>query len=86
VIEIVMKSIFLKPKFPRLARAISIKSPSAFKQSISRVRRLKGFTKKQKQSALNLAKGRATAMLGRRNLSLKERREFRTISRIKFRL
>ncbi len=79
-------SIFFKAKNPRLARAISIKSPSAFRESVSKVRRLKGFTKKQKQGALNLAKGRATAQLGRRNLSLKERKQFRAIRRIKFTL
>ena len=79
-------SIFFKAKNPRLAKAISIKSPSAFRQSISKVRRLKGFTKKQKQGALNLAKGRATAQLARRNLSSKERMEFRAIRKIKFKL
>ncbi len=80
------RTIFFKSRNPRLAKAISITSPSAFRESISRVRRLKGFTKKQKQGALNLAKGRATAMLARRNLSLKERREFTAIRRIKFKL
>lgn len=79
-------SIFFKAKNPRLARAISIKSPSAFRESISKVRRLKGFTKKQKQSALNLAKGRATAQLARRRLSLKERIQFRAIRKINIKL
>lgn len=79
-------SIFFKAKFPRLAKAISITSPSAFRTSISRVKALEGFTKKQKQGALNLAKGRARAQLGRRNLSPKERREFTSITKIRFKL
>lgn len=80
------KSIFFKPKFPRLSKAIKITSPSAFRESIEKVRALKGFTKKQKQGALNLAKGRARAMLARKRLSGKERKEFGAIARIKFRL
>lgn len=79
-------SLFFKAKNPRLAKAISIRSPTEFRASIKKVRLLKGFTKRQKQGALNIAKARSRAMLARKNLSEKERKQFRAITKIKFKL
>ncbi len=75
------KTIFFKPKSKRLARAISIKSPTAFRKSIQVLK--KGGLTLQELRALSLAKGRATAQLKRKQLSLKERRQFKIISKIK---
>lgn len=66
---------------PRLARIISIESPQSFKKSISRLK-MDGITKKEKK-ALVLAKNRANAQLKRKNLSMKERKQFKEISKIK---
>lgn len=74
------KSIFFKPKDKALARKISIVSPTKFKNSISRLRK-GGITLKEKR-ALVLARTRASAQLKRKNLSTKERRQFRTISKM----
>lgn len=73
------KSMFFPAKHPRLAKAISIKSPSAFKSSIGKVKHLKGYSAATKKRALVLARNRAGAQLGRSNLSGKEQREMRAI-------
>lgn len=75
------KKLFAPPKDKRLARKISIKSPKTFRNSISRLRK-GGITLKEKR-ALTLAKTRASVQLKRPNLSTKERRQFRAISRMK---
>lgn len=81
------RSLFgFKPKSAKLARLISIKSPSSFRKSIGRVRNLKGLSKTHKIRGLTLAKNRAKAQLGRKNLSLKKRNEFRIIARTKISL
>ncbi len=77
----VNQSLFSKPKSKRLARIISIKSPSAFRNSIRILN--KGGMSLQEKKALVLAKNRAGAQLKRRNLSPKERREFTTITKTK---
>lgn len=76
----VTKSIFFKPTSKELAKKISITSPTAFKKSIMELKK-GGFTLKEKR-ALVLARTRATAQLGRRNLSTKERKQFKEISKI----
>lgn len=74
-------SIFFKPRSKRLARIISTKSPASFRRSIRTLK--KGGLTLMEKRALVLARTRATAQLGRRNLSSKERRQFRTISRMR---
>ncbi|KKN48501.1 hypothetical protein LCGC14_0651940 [marine sediment metagenome] len=76
----ITKSIFFPPKDKALARKISIKSPTAFRRSIRKLR-LGGITLKERR-ALTLAKTRATVQLKRNNLSSNERRQFRSISQI----
>jgi hypothetical protein len=74
------KTIFFPPKNRKLAELISIGSPQAFRQSIRKVQRI-GIGAREKR-ALVLAKNRAKAMLKKRSLSPKERREFETIARM----
>ncbi len=76
----ITKSIFFKPKDKTLARKISIVSPTKFRNSIKRLRK-NGITLKEFR-ALNLARTRASVQLKRKNLSLKERKQFRTISKM----
>lgn len=76
-----MKSLFFPPKNKRLAKSISIKSPSAFKKSISKLK--KGGLSTTEKRALVLARTRAKLQLKRRNLSAKERKQFTTISETK---
>ena len=75
------RGLFFKAKNPRLARVITITSPTGFRQSIRTLKR-KGITLQEKR-ALVLAQNRARAQLRRRNLSRKERRQFTAISKIK---
>ncbi|HEC39488.1 hypothetical protein LCGC14_0577090 [marine sediment metagenome] len=74
------RTLFFPPRSKRLARIISIKNPAAFRKSIRTLRR-NGLTLRERR-ALILAQNRATAQLGRRNLSAKERCEFTEISKI----
>ena len=76
-----MNTIFSAPKNQRLADAISITSPSAFKKSIQ-ILSVGGLSKKEK-AALQLAQIRAKMQLRRQNLSPKERYEFEQIVRMK---
>ncbi len=75
------RTLFFKPKSKRLARDITIKSPTGFRKSIRTLRK-RGLTLREKR-ALVLAQNRARAQLKRRNLSRKERRQFTQISKIK---
>jgi hypothetical protein len=75
------KSLFFPPRNKRIAKIISIKSPSAFKISISKLRE-GGITITEKRS-LVLAKNRAKAQLKRKNLSPKERKQFKMIVAMK---
>lgn len=75
------KGLFFKAKDKRLAKIISIKSPAAFRESI-KILKKGGLTTKEKRG-LVLAKNRAGAILKKKNLSPKERKQFRTISKIK---
>ncbi len=74
------KSLFFPPKNRRLARVISIKSPTRFRNSIRTLRK-NGITLTERR-ALLLARTRAKVQLRRPNLSLKERKQFRVISRM----
>lgn len=74
-------SLFFPAKNKRLSAAISIKNPSAFKTSISRVRKIKGISPTTKKRALVLARTRAKVALNRSNLSTKEQREMRKIAK-----
>ncbi len=69
-----------KPKDKRLARIISITSPTAFRKSIRTLKK-GGITLKEKR-ALVLARNRAGAQLDRKNLSSKERKQFKAITRM----
>ena len=73
-----VKSLFFPSKHKRLARIIKISSPSEFRKSIKELMK-NGLTLTEKR-ALTLARNRATAQLGRENLSDKEREEFMIIS------
>ncbi len=75
------KGLFKKAKSKRLARIISIKSPSAFRKSVTTLKK-RGLTTREKR-ALVLARTRATVQLRRKNLSAKERRQFRSIAKTK---
>ncbi len=72
--------LFDKPKDKRLAKIIDITSPTAFRRSISIIK--KGGVTLQEKQALLLARTRATLQLKRKNLSLKERIQFKKISLI----
>ena len=74
------KTIFSPPRHSKLADVISIESPEAFRESIRRLKR-KGIGATEKR-ALVLAQNRAKAMLKKRSLSPKERKEMEAIARM----
>jgi len=74
-------TLFFPAMNKRLARIISIKSPSAFRTSI-RVLKRNGLTLSERRG-LVLAQNRARAILRKRNLSPGERRQFRQIVSIR---
>ncbi len=69
------------PKSKRIARIINITSPTAFRESIRKLK--KGGLSLQEKRALVLAQNRAAAQLDRRDLSGKERKQFKAIKRIR---
>lgn len=75
------RSLFFPPKNKRIARIITITSPTAFRKSITKLR-VGGITTTEKR-ALVLARNRAAVQLKRKNLSLKERKQFRMIAAMK---
>ena len=75
------KTLFFPPKHKALAGKISIESPSAFRESV-KVLRKGGLTIRERR-ALVLARTRAKMQLRRKNLSTKERRQFKEISRVR---
>lgn len=75
------KSIFFKPKFPKLAKKISIRNPSAFRRSIRKLKK-GGLTLREKRG-LVLARTRAKISLKRKNLSRKEKKQMRKISKMR---
>jgi len=74
-------SLFSKPKSKRLSNIISIKSPSAFKESIRKVQ--KGGVTSAEKRALVLAQNRARVQLHRKNLSKREVKQFASIVSMK---
>lgn len=70
-----------KRKNKRLADNISIRSPTAFKQSITALR--KGRYSSIERRALVLAQARAKLQLKRKNLSAKERMQMKKIASTK---
>lgn len=74
------KSLFFTPRDKTLARKISIRTPTEFKKSIRSVSK-GGVTIKEKR-ALSLAKMRARVQLRRKNLSMKERKQFGMIAKM----
>jgi len=77
------RTLFFPAKSKRLAEAISITSPTAFRLSIRRVKRMRGISPGTKVKALVLAQNRAKAMLKRKRLSARERKQLREIAKIK---
>lgn len=76
-----LKSIFkTRIRSKRRADLITIKSPTAFRNSIRELR--KGIYTLGDFRALVLARTRATAMLKKRNLSRQERKQILSISKI----
>ncbi len=73
------QTLFTKPKSKRLARIIDITSPTAFRRSIKILK--KGGLDLKEKRALVLARNRAGAQLKRKNLSAKERKQFREITK-----
>ena len=71
------KTIFFPAKHKALADIISIESPEAFRQSIRKLKRM-GIGAREKR-ALVLAQNRARAMLKKKSLSPKERKERQAI-------
>ncbi len=71
-------SLFGAARDMALAAKVSIASPGLFRESIRELKK-DGITLKERR-ALVLAQNRATAQLSRKNLSFKERVEFRKIS------
>lgn len=76
-----VNGLFAKPKSKRLAKIITIKSPSGFKKSVKTLS--KGGLSLKEFRALNLAKTRAALQLRRKNLSTKERTQFKAIVKVK---
>jgi len=78
-----MSSLFAgKPKSKKIAKIISIESPTAFKQSIKTLK--KGGLTLHERRALQLAENRAGAMLKKKDLSKKERKQLSKIKGMKF--
>lgn len=75
------KSLFFPAKNKRIARAISITSPTAFRGSIRTLKK-NGLSLTEYRS-LVLAQNRAKVQLNRKNLSMKERKQMRAISKIR---
>jgi hypothetical protein len=71
-------TIFVAPRHRRLAEIISIESPAAFRGSIRTLKKM-GIGAREKR-ALVLAQNRAKAMLKKKTLSPKERRELQQIA------
>lgn len=74
------QTIFFKPKYQSLARKISIENPASFRKSV-KVLSSGGLSLKEFR-ALKLAQARAKATLNRKNLSKKERKQMREITKI----
>lgn len=74
-----VKELFFPVSNKRIAAAIDITSPHAFKRSIKTLE--KGGMTAEERKALVLARTRSKLQLRRRNLSMKERRQFSKIAK-----
>ena len=74
----IQKSLFFAPRNKRIARIVSVKSPTAFRRSI-RTLKQDGLNRTEKR-ALTLARTRAKIQLKRKHLSMKERKQFKAIA------
>jgi hypothetical protein len=75
------KTIFFPPKHRKLADIITIESPAAFRESIRKLKKM-GISAREKR-ALVLAQNRARAMLKKKSLSPRERKELQEIARMR---
>jgi hypothetical protein len=75
-----VNTLFSPPKNKRIAKIINITSPTSFKESIRKLK--KGGITTEEKRALVLAKNRSSAQLKRKNLSSKERKQFKAITKI----
>lgn len=76
-----MKSMFnTSVKSQRRSKIISIRTPKEFRNSIRELKKDKYTIGDQR--ALQLAKNRASTILNKTNLSLKEKKQFKQISKI----
>lgn len=80
IIKMTTFTLFSKPKNKEIARKISITSPAAFRGSIKELQ--KGGLNTEEKKSLVLARTRASLQLKRHNLSPKERKQFREISKM----
>lgn len=81
------KTIFFKPKYKYLSKLISLKDPSSAKKSVSKlIKEYEGSKTKVKKlriiRAIQLASNRAYVSTKRKNLSGKEKKEFKEIGEI----
>ena len=76
----VKRTLFSPAKSKRISKIINITSPSAFRKSISKLK--KGGLTLQEKRALVLARNRAGAQLKRKNLSANERKQFTAINKM----
>lgn len=74
------QKLFFPPKNNKLAKIIKLNTPKNARESV-KVLKKGGLTKKERQ-ALVLAANRADAQQKRKNLSSRERKEFRQVERI----
>lgn len=74
------QSLFFAPSSKRLSRIIKLDSPMSARESVRELRK-DGVTKKELRAA-NLAANRADAQQKRKNLSGRERREFKEVESI----
>ena len=77
---VIRKGLFGKPKNERIAKIINITSPTAFRESIRKLK--KGGLTTEEKRALVLARNRAGAQTKRKNLSPKEKKQMKAISKI----
>lgn len=77
------QGLFRPAKHEWLADAISIKTPSSFRESIRKLQKSGGGLSLLEYRALKMAQNRAKAMLNRKNLSSEERKQLREISKIR---
>lgn len=73
------QSLFFAAKNERVAKSVDISSPYAFHKSKREL--MKGYYTESERRAIQLAVNRAKAQLHRKDLSVKERKQFGKIAR-----